>query len=283
MKKNILILGSNGQLGSKLSISLKKDKKFKIKTLAKSNANFSFDIENFSKLEEILINENFTHVINCIAHTNLEYCEKNYKKIYKVNVLLPKKLSDLSKKHKFKLVHISTDHIYKAKKNKLNSEKDKVGWHNNYSKSKFLAEKKIKNNKDVLIIRTNFMLNKKSKKSFIYWLNENIKKKRLITLFEDMYTSTIDIKSLITIIKKLIIKNGNGTYNLGSSQCLSKLEFARKYFKLIKKKPKIKILKTNNDTNLVLRGRYLGLNVNKIERKLNMNMPSTNKVLQNLL
>ena len=67
-----------------------------------------------------------------------------------------------------------------------------------------------------------------------------------------MYTSTIDIKSLITIIKKLIIKNGNGTYNLGSSQCLSKLEFARKYFKLIKK-PKIKILKTNNDTNLVLR------------------------------
>ena len=71
-------------------------------------------------------------------------------------------------------------------------------------------------------------------------------------------------------------------YNLGSSQCLSKLEFARKYFKLIKK-TKIKILKTNNDTNLVLRGRYLGLNVNKIERKLNMNMPSTNKVLQNLL
>ena len=135
MKKNILILGSNGQLGSKLSISLKKDKKFKIKTLAKSNANFSFDIENFSKLEEILINENFTHVINCIAHTNLEYCEKNYKKIYKINVLLPKKLSDLSKNHKFKLVHISTDHIYKAKKNKLNSEKDKVGWHNNYSKS----------------------------------------------------------------------------------------------------------------------------------------------------
>ena len=110
MKKNILILGSNGQLGSKLSISLKRIK-FKIKTLAKSNANFSFDIENFSKLEEILINENFTHVINCIAHTNLEYCEKNYKKIYKVNVLLPKKLSDLSKKHKFKLVHISTDYI----------------------------------------------------------------------------------------------------------------------------------------------------------------------------
>ena len=85
-----------------------------------------------------------------------------------------------------------------------------MGWHNNYSKSKFLAEKKIKNNKDVLIIRTNFMLNKKSKKSFIYWLNENIKKKRLITLFEDMYTSTIDIKSLITIIIKLIIKNGKG-------------------------------------------------------------------------
>ena len=66
------------------------------------------------------------------------------------------------------------------------------------------------------------------------------RKKRLITLFEDMYTSTIDIKSLITIIIKLIIKNGKGIYNLGSSQCLSKLEFARKYFKLIKKNQKLK-------------------------------------------
>ena len=51
-----------------------------------------------------------------------------------------------------------------------------MGWHNNYSNQNFL-QKKIKNNKDVLIIRTNFMLNKKSKKSFIYWLNENIKKR----------------------------------------------------------------------------------------------------------
>ena len=50
-------------------------------------------------------------------------------------------LSSMSKKFSFKLVQISTDHVYKGRKMIRNSENDETFTVNNYAKSKLLAEK----------------------------------------------------------------------------------------------------------------------------------------------
>ena len=58
----------------------------------------------------------------------------------------------MSRRFKFKLIQISTDHIYRGKKSKLNSEKSKIFAINNYAKTKIISErylvgfKKIFNN-----------------------------------------------------------------------------------------------------------------------------------------
>ena len=58
----------------------------------------------------------------------------------------------MSRRFKFKLIQISTDHIYSGKKSKLNSEKSKIFAINNYAKTKIISEryllslKKIFNN-----------------------------------------------------------------------------------------------------------------------------------------
>ena len=100
----------------------------------------------------------------------------------------------MSKKFKFKLVQISTDHVYKGRKFKLNNEKSKIFSINKYAESKILAEHSVKFLKSFLIIRTNFTGRKKN--TFIDQLVKNLKKKKSVNLFDDMYTSTIDVKSL---------------------------------------------------------------------------------------
>ena len=51
MKKIFLILGSNGQLGSKLTNYLKLKKKFSVKSVAKKNADYCLNLENFTNFE----------------------------------------------------------------------------------------------------------------------------------------------------------------------------------------------------------------------------------------
>ena len=284
MKINFLVLGSNGTLGKKISKDLKLNNKFFVKTVAKNNANFCLNLERFDKLENIIKKNKFNFVINCAAYTDLNYCEKNYKKILKINALLPKKLSMCSVKYGFKYVHISTDHIYVSKKNIANTEKSKIGWHNCYSKSKYLAEKNIKPNSKSLIIRTNFVDNSSNKKSFLYWLMDNFNKNKKISLFYNMFTSTIDLNTFSKILIKLTLTKSSGVFNIGSNETLSKKEFAIKYFSKLKKKLKYKIISVNNNNLIPLkRGKYLGLNIKKIEKKLKIKMPNSNKIIKNLI
>ena len=99
-----------------------------------------------------------------------------------------------------------------------------------------------------------------------------------------MYTSTIDIQSLIKILVKLMIKNFYGIYNVGSRNKISKADFGMIYLKKIKAKPNIKFVKTNHNLSKnIHRGRFLGLDVTKIEKRLNMKMPNTKKIINNLI
>ena len=68
-----------------------------------------------------------------------------------------------------------------------------------------------------MIIRTNLL---EEKSAFIDWLMINIKKN--IQLFNDMYTSTIDVKSCAKIIVELTVLKSKGIYNVGSRNHISK-------------------------------------------------------------
>ena len=277
----ILVIGSNGLLGSEITKYLNK-KKINFLTVARNNSDFNLDLKRFKKLNYFFENNNFNIVINCAAKVSIDFCEQNFKEALTINYYFPKYLSLVSKKFKFKLVQISTDHVYSGNKFKLNNEKSKTYSINNYTKTKILAENAIKKIKNYLIIRTNFTGRKfKKDRSFSDWINNSILKKKNIKLFTDMYTSTIDVKNCAKLLVKLAIKKSSGIYNLGRKDVLSKKEFALKFSKKIKKK--IKFKDVSCETLLVKRGKKLGLNVNKIEKKLGIKMPNSNRVIYNLV
>tara|TARA_B100000953_G_C17821986_1_gene358856 strand:+ start:83 stop:622 length:540 start_codon:yes stop_codon:yes gene_type:complete len=173
-----LIIGSNGLLGSEIVKQFRR-KKICYLTIARKNSDFNLDLKKYNTLKTFFKKNNFINVINCAAKVSIDYCEKKYKKAVVINYNFPKYLSRLSKKYNFKLIHISSDHVYKGKKFILNNETSKLFPINKYALSKILAEEAVKINKKNLIIRTNFTGKKVDGTSFIDWVDKNLKKKIL--------------------------------------------------------------------------------------------------------
>ena len=276
---NYLLIGSNGLLGSKLKKLLPTNDLF---CVAKKNSNYNVNLVNLKKLEKLFKKNRFLNVINVAAITDLQACQKKKNLCHKINFLLPLKLNILSKKYNFKFVQISTDQVYVSSHKKENSEKDRIGFKNYYSKTKYLSEKELKKNPKSLIIRTNFTgFKANKKKTFISWIDESIKKKKKINLFNDLVCSTIDVETCSKLIIKLIEKNKFGVFNLGTKDSLSKKKFAILYAKKLRKK----ILYNDISANKVILKRPLNLrlNVKKIEKALGLKMISSSQSINKLI
>ena len=96
-----------------------------------------------------------------------------------------------------------------------------------------------------------------------------------------MYTSTMDVNSCAEIIIDLASLKSKGIYNLGSRNMISKKNFAISVSKKLKKK--IKYRNISCDMQQISRGKNLGLNVNKIEKKIGYKMPTSNQSIVNLV
>ena len=137
---------------------------------------FNIDLKNFNSFKKIFINNNFEIVINCAAKVDINFCEKYYPKAKKINSDFLKLLAQLSKRKSFKLTQISTDHVYKGQKLKLNSENAKLFAINKYAKTKILAERHLEKLKKYLIIRKKLYW--KEEKFFLIGYTKILKKEK---------------------------------------------------------------------------------------------------------
>ena len=65
-------------------------------------------------------------IINCAGLTNIEECENDISKAYKVNALGARNLSIIARKLEAKLVHISTDDVFDGKSDQPYNEFDET-------------------------------------------------------------------------------------------------------------------------------------------------------------
>ena len=213
--KKIFIAGGSGLLG--LSSSIYLSKKFKVYSSYYNNSsypvynNININLLEFDKLYEEIARLNPDLIFNCAGLTNIEECEKNSKKTKISNIDIPVNLSKISKILKKKFIHISTDHLFDDSK-EVYTEEDIPNPLNNYGKSKYLSEIKVlKENKESLIIRSNFICSStQGKVSFIDSIISNLKKLNKINLFHDVYFTPVTFNFLLEIIFLLIKKNSKG-------------------------------------------------------------------------
>lgn len=165
-------------------------------------------------------------IVNCVALTNIEVCQNKKEKAEYANVKFPSLVAKISKKIGSKLVHISSDHLFRGD-NSFYSEDAVLSPQNYYAETKAKAENIVLNeNKNSLVIRTNFFgWGTSYRDSFSDSIIESLRKGIQIKLFNDVYYTPILISELVRIIHLLIEKNTSGILNVTSDERVSKYEF----------------------------------------------------------
>ena len=284
-KKNlkILVLGSSGLLGSQIYKELKKI--YNLKLFHTGLNKRCVDFTNKKNLKKFIINIKPNLIINCIAYTNIDNCEKKKLISKKINYEIVKYIFQIKteEKLKFRLIHFSTDAFYNQKQKLLNKESSRIFLINNYSIHKRMAELECIKNKG-LIFRINFFGKTVKKKTFSDWIFYNYNRNKKNYLFNDVYFSPLRLVTIAKIILKVISKNKylhSGIYNLGSKNGILKSKFALLFAK------KIGVINNNyeyinvNKLLKVKRSNNMSMNVSKFEKKFQIKLPLIKNEIKN--
>lgn len=234
---NILVTGSNGQLGKCLNDLHK----------FYNSDNWIFcdheelDITDWYSISNAFIKYNPDIVVNCAAYTNVDKAEEEFLKANEINCIGVQYLLDHCIKHNALLIHISTDYVYKCPEPLyplyLNSsplsqsqcevfslkETDKCDPLNKYAISKRLGEQICINSTNCIIIRTSWLYSQYGK-NFVKTIVNKVKNNEPLKIVCDQFgrpTNANDLAEFImfglVIARKFEIGKPCEIYNFQNS------------------------------------------------------------------
>jgi len=271
-KKKILITGSNGMLGSEFVSNNKYNYDFIYTTLNSiKNNHITLDITNVENLRKILEIYNPDVIINCSAYTNVDQAENDKLLVHKINVDGLNNLIKFSN-IKTKLVHISSDYVFDGI-NAPYDEKSKTYPLSYYGKTKLESENiLIGSNRKFLIVRPNVLFSEKGNNFFTFVYN-NLSNNKKINIVTDQISNPSYVTSLSNAILDLILLNCEGIFHYGTSDSISRYEFALKIAEIFNfDKKLINPIKSIHLNQGAKRPENSTLNCNKIEQALDINM-----------
>ena len=275
--KKILVLGASGSLGSRIhqGIGNSYGTFFSNSPVNLSNL-YYLNVLNLNKFSELLEEIQPDVVINCIGITNVDDCEKSPEKSWIINCKSPVDIAEICKVNDIKFVHISTDHYLNISTVKL-LETDPIGLVNQYSYTKFYAEKMIaKVNQNAIVIRTNFFhFNYKNPTSFLDKLIISSRNKVITQSYNDVWFTPISTKTLILYLNKLLELNFSGLINISSNEVISKYDFHQTVLNCLNTSKDLHRPFSVDDIKLrALRPKYMALDNRKLVGITRINTPS---------
>jgi dTDP-4-dehydrorhamnose reductase len=226
MVNKILVLGSQGMLGSSLVPYLQSRGYYVLTQGRKPGTDVCFDLTEKKRVISSLNEIGADVIINLAALTNVDECERNPHLAYLSNVNIIENLIEGIKNSQTDthFIQISTDQVYDGLG--PHTEQD-VKLMNYYSFSKYAGELAASYIPST-ILRTNFfgISQCSGRKSFSDWIVQSLINGEKITVFSDIFFSPLSFYTLIHMIELVINKKISGTYNLGSRGCINKADFA---------------------------------------------------------
>ena len=221
-EKSILVLGSTGMLGHVLYEYLRQFRDFDVyRTSREKKDDFLFfdvlDESSFSLFES----RTFDYIVNCIGILVSE-SESDLDKAYRINRDLPLFLESRFAKSKTKIIHISTDCVFKGDKGSSYTTEDLPDAEYNYGVSKRGGE--FCNSKDVTI-RTSIIgpdLNPKGSGLFNWFMS--VREETEIKGFSKAFWTGVSTIELSTFIAECINADIKGLVHFSKPSKISKFE-----------------------------------------------------------
>ena len=229
----LLIIGSNGQLGSELVIECKRnDFSFLALDLPE------FNITDTSQVKKILADFKPSIVINASAYTNVDKAETEPEIAFSVNSDGPANLAVSCDKNRIPVIHISTDYVFDGSKGQPYAESDPVSPLGVYGKSKEQGDSKVRSIlKQHIIIRTSCLYGAFVNNFVKIMLRLGIENE-IIKVVSDQYgcpTCAADLAEAVVDISKQIIQSSKiawGTYHYCGSGITTWHKFAKAIFEI---------------------------------------------------
>ena len=273
---NILVTGSNGQLGSE------------IKDLAANYANFSFffmdlpalDICNSSQLDVFFKDKNINTVINCAAYTAVDKAEQDVDIAEKVNSEGVLNLVNAVQKVQGKLIHISTDYVFDGNSFLPYQELDEVNPIGVYGNTKRSGELAVINSDiDGIVIRTSWLYSAYGNNFVKTMLRLGNEREELGVIFDQVGTPTnaSDLAKacldIFAVQKESKINSNGNLYHYSNEGVASWYDFAIAVMKIGGENCKVKPIQTKDYPTLAKRPQYSVLNKSKIKTDFKIDIP----------
>jgi perosamine synthetase len=290
--KSILIFGGTGFLGSNFVFFLRKKYKifvnFNRKKIFFPNVTYvsiyNETTKDLSLIKERILELNPDIIINCLALSEIDKCERKIKLSKKLNYTFPSYLSKICSDYRIKFVQISTDHLFN-KNNYFKNENFKKNTVNIYGKHKSKAEDNILfNNSKSLIIRTNFFGTSPNENYYLDKVLYDVKNNRNIYGVTNYYFTPIYVGLLIKYIILLLKKNSFGIFNIVGNDRVSKYVFYKKIIQSHKLNDSfIKKINLKSLELLAKRSNELSLSNKKLRKVLHIKIPNLSQQIKTYL
>ena len=269
---NILVTGSNGQLGSEIKeLSSKYEYKFFFTDRSNIDITKKENIKTFCEIN------NINTIINCAAYTAVDKAESDEVNADLINRKAVKKLAIVASELNIKLIHISTDYVFDGKTYKPYVEEFQTKPNSVYGKTKLDGENEMinVNPKNSIIIRTSWVYSSYGNNFVKTMLRLGKEKTELGVIFDQVGTPTYAAHLAIAILD-IIPKLNNPKveiYNYSNEGVLSWYDFAKEIMKMAKLNCKINPIETFQYPTPAKRPHFSLLNKSKIKTTFNIEIP----------
>lgn len=269
---NILVTGSNGQLGHSL------------RDIAGDSANryiftdvAELDITDRKAIDSMMQKENISVVINCAAYTNVDKAEDDFDTANLINNTAVRNLAEACKQFGATFIHVSTDYVFDGCSNIPYTEDMSLAPLGVYGVTKLHGEQAVlQSGCDCVIIRTSWLYSEYGKNFVKTMMMLTEERETLNVVFDQAGTPTYagDLaRAIYDIVENNKYKGNNGIYHFSNEGVCSWYDFAREISELARTECDIRPCHSNEFPSKVNRPHYSVLDKTKIKTTFGLTVP----------
>ncbi|MDR0349694.1 MAG: dTDP-4-dehydrorhamnose reductase [Tannerella sp.] len=271
MKKQVLITGANGQLGSS------------IRKLASKQTGYNFhftdidtlDILSEEQIETFVTVNQIQYIVNCAAYTAVDKAEENADQALRLNCDALGHIGKVAKAADVKVIHISTDYVFDGTATRPYREDDPTNPTSVYGSTKLAGEKILQQIcPESVIIRTAWLYSAYGTNFVKTMMRLGAERSDLNVVFDQIGTPTCagDLaEAIIAILNHSVFTSG--IYHYSNEGVCSWYDFANKIMELSRLNCRIHPILSKDYPTPVKRPAYSVLDKSKIKHIYNISIP----------
>ncbi len=271
MQQKIIVTGANGQLGSELRQILESSSNCSVFTDVDT-----LDLTNKTDALSFFENEKPDVIVNCAAYTAVDKAEEEWEKAESINVGIPQMLAEYGKVSGCRIIHISTDYVFKGDLARPLKEEDDTIPESRYGQSKLLGEQALMHYNNAMIIRTSWLYSIYGN-NFVQSMARLLNERDELKIVYDQIgspTNGADLAGAITyIINRGAAGFAPGIYHYSNEGVASWYDFAYEIRELTGASCKLVPIETKDYPLPAPRPAYAVLNKQKIKKKYGLEIP----------